>query len=48
VETYSGKPAGSLRLRDFWALFVSERGQIGSYLRWMGEMRQLAGEEKKS
>ncbi len=42
VETYSGKPAATLRLRDFVALFLAERGQIGRYLHWLGELRGLA------
>jgi hypothetical protein len=46
VETYSGKPAASLRLKDFYKLFLAERGQIGSYLRWLGELRDLAREGK--
>lgn len=47
VETYSGKPAGTLRLRDFVALFVAERGQIVHYLRWLGDLRELASERKR-
>ncbi len=42
VETYSGLPAGSLRLRDFLSLAWRERGQVLRYLRWLGEMRGLA------
>jgi hypothetical protein len=48
METYSGKPASSLRLRDFVALFSSERGQVGHYLRWLGEMRELASPRQDS
>jgi hypothetical protein len=48
VETYSGMPAGTLRLKDFVALFSAERGQIGHYLRWLGEMRGLASERRSS
>jgi len=40
VETFTGKPAGTLRFGDFWALFVAERRQMGSYL------RELANERK--
>jgi hypothetical protein len=43
VETYTGKPASTLRFSDFVELFLSERGQIGHYLRWLGELRVLAG-----
>jgi hypothetical protein len=46
VETYSGKPAGSLKLTDFITLFLSERGQVGRYLRWLGELRGLANERR--
>jgi len=46
VETFTGKPAGTLRFGDFWALFVAERRQMGSYLRWLGELRELANERK--
>jgi hypothetical protein len=46
METYSGKPAGSLRLADFWALAKAEHGQLGNYLRWVGELRLLAGEKE--
>ena len=46
VETFSGKPASSLKLRDFLALFVAERRQMGSYLRWLGELREIATERK--
>jgi hypothetical protein len=48
VETYSGKPASTLRFKDFVALFSAERGQIGHYLRWLGEMRGFASERKNS
>lgn len=48
METFTGKPAGTLRIRDFWALFVSERRQMGHYLRWLGELRELANERKRS
>jgi hypothetical protein len=44
METYSGKPAGTLRLADFWELAKAERGQIGNYLRWVDELRTLAQE----
>jgi hypothetical protein len=47
VETYSGKPAGTLKLGDFVELFMAERGQILHYLRWLGELRELASERKR-
>ncbi len=46
METYSGKPAGTLRLADFWELAKAEREQIGNYLRWVGELRILAREKE--
>jgi hypothetical protein len=42
VETYSGKTAESLRLRDFLGLVLSERRQMLRFVRWMGEVRGLA------
>jgi len=47
VETFTGKPAGSLKFGDFVALFASERGQMGHYLRWLGELRTLATDKKQ-
>jgi len=46
VETFTGKPAGTLKFSDFVALFSAERGQMGHYLRWLGELRGLAREKK--
>ena len=42
VETYTGKPAETLRLRDFVRLLFSERRQMGRFLLWSGEMKGLA------
>ena len=42
VETYSGLPAESLRVRDLVALGWRERRQVLRYLGWLGEMRHLA------
>jgi len=47
METYSGKPAGTLKFGDFWKMAVAERKQVGSYLRWVGELRVLSLEDKK-
>lgn len=44
METFTGKPASTLRLRDFAGLMLAERRQMGSYLRWLGELRELATE----
>jgi len=42
VETYTGKPAGTLKPRDFWHLMVTERGQILRFLRWTSELQTIA------
>ncbi len=47
METYSGKPAGMLKFGDFWKMALSERKQLGNYLRWVGELRVLSVEDKK-
>jgi len=46
METYSGKPSGTLKFGDFWKMATAERKQVGSYLAWVGELRNLAGEKK--
>lgn len=43
LETYSGKKADVLELKDFWQFLVSERGQIMRFSRWLGEMQGYAG-----
>jgi hypothetical protein len=48
VETYSGKQASRLTFSDFWELFRTERKQVGTYLGWVAEMRELAKERKRS
>jgi hypothetical protein len=42
VETYTGKPAGTLRLRDFVQLAWSERRQMGRFLVWSGQLKSQA------
>lgn len=42
VETYTGKPAASLTLKDFVDLAVSERRQLRHFCRWIGEMARLS------
>jgi hypothetical protein len=44
VETYSGKPAGTLRLRDFLQVFLAEPRQFVRFFGWSGRMRRIAGE----
>jgi hypothetical protein len=47
METYTGKPAGTLRLRDFVRLALSERRQMGRFLLWTGELKSLASGKKR-
>ena len=42
LETYSGKPAATLRLRDFWSLAIAERSQLFRFFRWVGSLERLA------
>jgi hypothetical protein len=46
VETFTGKPAKTLKLRDFVALAVSERRQMGRFLLWSGELNEQANGKK--
>ena len=46
METYTGKSAATLRLRDFVRLAVGERRQIGRFFLWTGELNQLASGKK--
>jgi len=42
IETYTGKSAASLTARDFLHLAMSERRQLGRFIRWMGDMSRLS------
>ena len=42
LETFTGKHAEDIRLRDFWQFLVSERRQLLRFLRWLAEMREYA------
>lgn len=44
LETFTGKHAENVSLRDFWNFAYSERRQILRFLRWLAEMRSYAGE----
>ena len=44
LETYSGKKAETVQLKDFWALAWREKQQAMRFLRWVGEMRGYAEE----
>ena len=46
VETFTGKPAKTLRLRDFLALAFAERRQMGRFFQWSGELNEQASEKK--
>jgi hypothetical protein len=48
LETYSGKWAETVKLKDFWALAWGEKRQALRFLRWLGEMRGYAGERGES
>lgn len=41
-ETYTGKKAQEVGLRDFWHLLCRERRQFLRFLGWVGEMRDYA------
>lgn len=38
VETYSGKKAESLTLREFWQFLWRNKASMGRYLRWTSRM----------
>ena len=42
IETYSGQPAGSVGLRDFWRVFTHEPMQFLRFFAWSSEMQTLA------
>ena len=42
VETYSGKKAETVGLRQMVALIWSERRQVLRYLLWLGQMRKIS------
>ncbi|GGA61583.1 hypothetical protein GCM10011507_11370 [Edaphobacter acidisoli] len=47
LETYSGKWAESVELKDFWEMFWKEKRQVMRFLRWTGEMKQYAEPERR-
>jgi hypothetical protein len=47
VETFTGKPAGSLTLLDFLQLGWKERHQMGRFFLWTGELHELATGKKQ-
>ena len=46
LETYTGKPAATIEARDFFELILKEKVQFLRFLRWTGEMRGYAQENK--
>jgi hypothetical protein len=42
VETYSGKPAATLRPFDFVKMFMAEPRQMLRFFRWSGRLHALA------
>lgn len=42
LETFTGKHAENIGLRDFWQFLVAERKQLLRFLRWLAEMREYA------
>ncbi len=46
METYSGKPAGTLRMKDFVRLAWQERRQMGRFFVWTSELKSLAEGKK--
>jgi hypothetical protein len=42
METYTGKPAGTLRLKDFTDLMMNEHRQFLRFLVWTTEMQAIA------
>ena len=47
VETYTGKPAKTLRLRDFIALALADRRQMARFFVWSGELNDQARGPKR-
>lgn len=42
METYSGKKAETLRLKDFIGMAFAERRQVWRFLTWVGNINRLA------
>jgi hypothetical protein len=42
VETYSGKPAESLRARDIFGFFWESKWELWSFLLWTSDVRKEA------
>jgi hypothetical protein len=46
VETYSGKPAATLRPSDFLKMFLAEPRQMLRFFRWSARLQALANGKK--
>ncbi len=46
LETYTGKPADTIVAGDFFHLIAKEKMQFVRFLRWTGEIRGYAEENK--
>ncbi len=42
METYTGKPAATLRLADFLHLAISERRQMLRFFTWVGTLNRIS------
>ena len=42
LETFSGRPASTLRLRDFWQVFAQQPRQFLRFLLWSSDIQTLA------
>lgn len=47
IETYTGKQAATLRLRDFLQVAFAERMQMFRFFRWTRALRSLAHAQRK-
>jgi hypothetical protein len=47
LETFTGKHAAEVRLRDFWQFVWGERRQVLRFTRWLAEMREYARAEEE-
>jgi hypothetical protein len=48
VETFTGKHADEVGLKDFLLFLYAERRQLLRFLRWLGEMRSYSRAMEKS
>jgi hypothetical protein len=48
IETFTGKHAEEVGLRDFLLFLYAERRQLLHFLRWLGEMREYSRAPEKN